>query len=77
MSELLLNVLHDKAFDRGLISITTNYRIIVSSLIKNTMEGNSVEDWLLSFAGKEIRLANKFMPEKCFLEYHNDVVFKK
>lgn len=31
---LCLNALHDKAFDRGLITIDKNYKIIVSSKLK-------------------------------------------
>lgn len=75
MNGLALNALHDKAFDRGLITIKPNYIISVSSQIKPTLEGNALEDWLLSFAGKRMILPAKFLPKKEFLEYHNDNVF--
>lgn len=73
---LTLNALHDKAFDRGLITVTPDYIIKVSSEIKPSVEGDTVEDWLLSFANQKIRMPNKFFPGKEFLEYHNDVIFK-
>lgn len=77
MNGLSLNALHDKAFDRGLISITTDYRIIISSALKQSLIGNSIEDWLLEFAGKKIKMPSKFVLDKRFLEYHNDMVFQK
>ena len=76
MNGLTLNALHDKAFDRGLITVTPDYIIKVSSEIKPSVEGDTVEDWLLSFANQKIRMPNKFFPGKEFLEFHNDVVFK-
>lgn len=76
MNGLALNALHDKAFDRGLITVTPDYIIKVSSKIKQSLEGDTVEDWLLSFADQEIRMPNKFFPGKEFLEFHNDVIFK-
>lgn len=76
MNGLTLNALHDKAFDRGLITVTPDYIIKVSSEIKSSVEGDTVEDWLLSFANQKIRMPNKFFPRKEFLEYHNDVIFK-
>lgn len=36
-----------------------------------------MEDWLLEFAGKKIKMPSKFAPDKRFLEYHNDVIFQK
>lgn len=75
MNGLALNALHDKAFDRGLITIKPNYIIYTSSRIKPTPEGNNLEDWLLSYAGKKIILPAKFIPKKEFLEYHNDIIF--
>ncbi|RJW44253.1 HNH endonuclease [Clostridiales bacterium TF09-2AC] len=77
MNGLSLNALHDKAFDKGLISITTDYRVIISSALKHSLKGNNMEDWLLKFAGKKIKMPSKFAPDKRFLEYHNDVIFQK
>lgn len=76
MNGLTLNALHDKAFDRGLITVTPDYIIKVSSEIKPSVGGDTVEDWILSFANQKIRMPNKFFPRKEFLEYHNDVIFK-
>lgn len=77
MNGLALNALHDKAFDRGLITVTPDYIIKVSSKIKPSLGGDTAEDWLLGFANKKIRTPNKFFPRKEFLEFHNDVIFLK
>jgi len=76
INRLTLNALHDKAFDRGSITVTFDYIVKVSSEIKSSVEGDTVEGWLLSFANQKIQMPNKFFPGKEFLEFHNDVIFK-
>lgn len=73
---LSLNALHDKAFDRGLITLDKNYRIVNSGLLKNVEIDEETQNWLSSYEGKEIILPDKFFPGKDFIEYHNDVIFK-
>ena len=63
MNGLTLNALHDKAFDRGLITVTPDYIIKVSSEIKLSVEGESMENWLFSLANQKIRMPNKFFLE--------------
>jgi putative restriction endonuclease len=71
---LLLNALHDRAFDRGLITIDEKYRIIVSPRIKRTRP----DGWeiLGDYEGKEILLPSCNPPSAEFIEYHNDVIFQ-
>lgn len=73
---LCLNVLHDRAFDRGLITIRPDYTIDISSHINNFLD-KSVKDYFLCFKNKKIILPQRFMPEKSFLEFHNKNIFKK
>nr|WP_027871579.1 HNH endonuclease [[Eubacterium] cellulosolvens] len=74
---LCLNALHDKAFDRGLITIDSNYKIILSDQILHADMDSDTKDWFLSYAGKEILVPERFMPGKDFIEYHNDVIFQR
>lgn len=76
MNGLALNALHDKAFDRGLITITPDFKVLVSSKIKPSREGNRMEDWLISYGGKKIIIPKKFIPKQEFLAYHNDFIFE-
>ena len=36
----------------------------------------AIEKYFLIYDNKSIILPEKFMPEKSFLEYHNDVIFE-
>lgn len=71
---LSLNALHDKAFDRGLITVTPDYIIHVSSMLKSA-SGDDGLAWLKACNKQEIILPEKFVPQREFLEYHNDVIF--
>lgn len=70
---LLLNALHDKAFDQGLITLDKDYRIVVSDTVSRTA---SAEAWLYRFAGEQIALPQVMPPDPRFIEYHNDMIFK-
>lgn len=72
---ICLNSLHDKAFDKGLITVDRNYKIVVSSKLKEFYTNEFVEDTFKRFEGHSISIPNKFEPSIEFLEYHNDVIF--
>lgn len=71
---LCLNSLHDKAFDKGLITISTDFRIIISDIIKRS--NNTVnKSYFLKYENQQIKLPEKFIPAKDFLDYHNKNIF--
>ena len=72
---LCLNALHDKAFDKGLITIDTEYRIILSSKLKDIYASEVVKEYFGRYEGVQIRLPYRFPPSKEFLMYHNDHIF--
>lgn len=74
---ICLNALHDKAFDRGFLTITPDYKVHISSSISDICDGKSVEEYFTKYDGTEICVPEKFAPAKMFLEYHNDVIFEK
>lgn len=71
---LCLNALHDRAFDKGLITVLPDYSVRVSSQISEEHSGEGIM-WLKLCDHQKITLPEKFAPNKEFLEYHNDVVF--
>ena len=75
---LCLNALHDKAFDLGFITVDKNtLRIIVAEALKNYSKlDETTKNWIVACEGKEIISPHRSSPDKLFLEYHNDVVFK-
>lgn len=73
---LCLNPFHDKAFDKGLITIDKNYHVVISKEIKDVKMDRKTRDWFMSYEKHQIDLPDKFYPGKEFIEYHNDVVFR-
>ena len=71
---LCLNALHDKAFDRGLITVLPDYTVRISSKLKKHIHSDGIS-WLLQCEKQEIIKPEKFAPKQEFLEYHNDVIF--
>lgn len=70
---LCLNALHDKAFDKGLITVLPDFTVRVSSKLNGT---DDVTIWIRSCDREKIILPEKFISGKDFLQYHNAVVFK-
>ena len=73
---LLLNTLHDKAFDQGLITVTKDYKIWVSQKVKDFANDSFTNTSLVALEGRQIILPRNFLPAAECLEYHNDVIFK-
>lgn len=74
---LCLNAIHDRAFDKGLITITPDYKFRISKLIMNKKPDEILTDFFLKFKDKSIILPHKFLPAKEFLDYHYSKVFQK
>ncbi len=72
---LAMNGLHDKAFELGLISISPEYKILISPEIKK-IKSESKENYFLAYEGQEIILPSKFLPDPEFLAYHNSTRFR-
>jgi putative restriction endonuclease len=74
---LCLNSIHDKAFDRGFITVTADYKIKISKYLDDYKKENAVADLFLKYDNQSIILPDKFSPSKEFLEYHHQNIFKK
>jgi hypothetical protein len=73
---LCLNVFYDKAFDRGLITVDTRLTIWVSPRVREFPDAFT-ERWLIDLQGGGISLPARFRPQREFLEYHNEKIFKR
>jgi len=67
MNGLCLNALHDRAFDKGLISIDKSYNVIVSKKVKHKL--------ILQYDRKPITLPDRFLPDQSFLSFHRKNIF--
>jgi putative restriction endonuclease len=74
---ICLSPLYDKAFDKGFIAIDTNYKVLLSSEIKDSTTKTFFYDYFGKIEGKSIQLPQKYLPKKGFLEYHLDTIFIK
>ncbi len=72
---LCLNALHDKAFDKGLMTITTGFKIKISPKILEKPSA-PIEKWIVSFDGKNIVIPERFVPTTQIIEYHNKNIFQ-
>lgn len=74
---LCLNSIHDKAFDRGFITITPEFNIRVSKVLGDFEKEKAVHDFFIKYENRKIKLPDKFLPTKEFLDYHYHNIFKK
>lgn len=72
---LCLSALADRAFDQGMISLTDNYEILVSTTLKTQSDNKHIHDTFCSNEGLKIRLPEKFLPEVEFLDWHRENLF--
>jgi Predicted restriction endonuclease len=71
---LALNALHDKAFDRGLVSFDSSGKMLVSSRLKKDAVKHA--DYLIQFEQKPIQMPSKFKPSPEALAYHREHIFQ-
>ncbi len=71
---LCLSALHDKAFDRGLIALDDDFRVILSRDLEQRNE-TFVREFFLPLSGQPITLPERFTPDKEFLARHRAGVF--
>lgn len=74
---LCLNSIHDKAFDRGFITVTPEFKVKVSPFLKDCPTDPAVDGFFLQFDKQSIIRPDRFLPAKEFLDYHHRVIFKK
>lgn len=71
---LCLSAIHDRAFDKGLITLTDDLKIVVSSELKRNAEAFLVEVFL-PLDGKPIELPERFVPQPEFIAWHRSELF--
>ncbi len=72
---ILINALHDKAFEYGYITISTDYKILVCSELLKLKDENAV-NYFHKHHNQSIFLPSRFLPDIEFLKYHNNERFR-
>ena len=69
---LCLSLLYDSAFDSYLITINTDYKVLISPKLKKLETETFYQTFFGQFENKPINLPERYLPKKEFLEYHNE-----
>lgn len=68
---IALNGLHDKAFESGLLTITPDYKIKISSILLKQNTNVTVVEYFNKYHNRDMILPSRFLPEPEFLNHHN------
>jgi hypothetical protein len=71
---LCLSAIHDRAFDKGLISLTDDWRIILSNDLR-AQDEPFMKAIFLPLENKQIEMPERFRPEPVFLAHHRSDIF--
>lgn len=74
---ICLNNIHDKAFDKGLITITTDFKVKLSDAILRKRKEDNIQKYFIEYENQPISLPDRFSPSVEFLEYHHLKIFNK
>jgi DNA (cytosine-5)-methyltransferase 1 len=71
---LCLSALHDKAFDKGLITLTDDFRVVVSEELKSSEEA-FIRTVILPLNDRLIDVPERFKPQADFIAWHRNTLF--
>lgn len=72
---LCLNLLHHKAFDLGLITITPEFRVRVSASLEASEDDDVNQMLFHQYHNQPARLPRRFLPDAMLLEWHNKTIY--
>lgn len=73
---LCLCALHDRGFDRGFMTISADYTIIIGSGFDQYLPNEAIQIHFAAYHGQEIQLPDKFIPDQNLLSIHRENYFK-
>lgn len=72
---LCLNVMHDRAFDRGLIAFDKNLKMLLSPELRKQDCPQIQSSLFQAYENKQLRLPSRFKPDEAALAYHRQNIF--
>ncbi len=73
-----LNALHDRAFDKGFITIgAEDLKVVLSGSLRKSVDRDVYEKFFGIYEDCTINMPAKFVPDKELLRYHNESIFNK
>ena len=73
---LCLNALHDRAFDRGLITFDEQWRMVLSPALRQDDATPIHRQALLEVEGEPLRLPRRFPADPAAIAYHQEQVYR-
>jgi putative restriction endonuclease len=74
---LCLNSIHDKAFDKGFMTINADYKVQLSPIIHEMKTEVEINNFFIQYDKRKINLPDRFIPSREFLDYHANEIFIK
>lgn len=71
---LCLSAIHDRAFDKGLITLNDNFTIVISEQIQKRND-TFMKEIFLPLSGKKIEFPERFTPDISFVAWHRATLF--
>lgn len=72
---ICLNALFDRAFDRGLLTIDEDFRVVISTKLRRDAESADLQCSIAEAHGRRIQLPERMPPDAGALERHRQSVF--
>lgn len=72
---LCLSALHDKAFDQGLITLTDDFRVMVSGQLRALADGSTLKSVLAELHNQPVARPERFLPKADFLARHRAEIY--
>lgn len=64
-------------YDKGYVGINEKYELLFSKTLKSKTKEPYHEKYFTPLNGSKIKLPAKYYPNKEFLQYHLDMIFKR
>ncbi len=72
---LCLNAIHDRAFDRGLLTISEDHEVVLSARLRMSRDPG-IKLLFNGYEGLKIRVPERFPPSSEFLAFHRQNIFR-
>lgn len=74
---ICLSALYDRAYDKGLISINENFKVLISDKLKKKKYTEYFGKYFAPIENQPLILPQRYLPKKEFIQYHLDEIFNK
>lgn len=74
---ICLSAMYDKAFDKGLIGINERYNVVLSTALNKNIGKDYFVKYFAPIENVKLKMPQKYLPNRIFLQWHLDYVFEK